>query len=68
MPVQAILFDKTIWSPNSSATWLMRHSFHPIKRMHETSHYYRYRLMEPSKRRRYVTKTIGHGIKFIISF
>ena len=68
MPVQSIIFDKTIWSPKSSANWLMEHKFHPIKKMRETKHFYRFRLQAPDKEKRYTTQHIGNGIKFIISF
>jgi len=68
MPIQAVIFDKTRWKPKSSANWLMSHKFHPIKKMHETTHFYRYRLMQPDKRKLYSTQNIGNGIKFIISY
>ena len=58
MTIQSILFDKKIWSPKSSSVWLMEHKLHPIKKMHETNNYYRYRLLQPDKTKKYTTYNI----------
>ena len=66
MAIQSVIFDKNMWSSKSSSVWLMQHNLHPIKRMHETNNYYRYRLMEPDNTKKYTTYNIGNGIKLII--
>ena len=47
--IQAIIFNKKHFTPLSSNNWIKRHDFHPIKQMHETKHYYRYRIKEPKR-------------------
>ena len=65
--IQSVIFDKDYWSPKTAAIWLLQHSLHPIKEMHETEYYYRFRIRMPKKSDRYITKDLGNGIKIIIS-
>lgn len=66
--VQAVLFKKRYWKLSSSMKWLKEHNFKPIKKMHETPEYYRYRLREPTKfkRLRTITNPKYKSVKFII--
>lgn len=65
MEIQAIIFDKIHWNPIDASLWLTSHNFKPIKRVHETKNYYRYRIREPNYKE-YVTKSISPGIKLIL--
>lgn len=47
--LQAILFSKQSFTPDEARKWLHQHNHHPIKRVHETTNYYRYRLRQPNK-------------------
>jgi hypothetical protein len=68
--IQAVLFDRTMWSPDDAEQWLRLHGYHPIKPVHETVHKLRYRIREPDRRYRY--RTVNHasntGVEFIIEF
>ena len=67
MTIQSIIFDKNIWSLTRAKHYLLYHNLHPIKEMHETDHYYRFRLEQPRTHARYITKQIAKGLKIIIS-
>ena len=67
--VQAILFDKTIYDEKKAAKWLKDHKIHPIKEVHVTENYYRYRLKVPDEDKyRYRTDDLKNGIKYIIGY
>lgn len=64
---QAILFDKKKYSLNKANKWLKDHNYKPIKKVHETSNNYRFRLNKPNKNAKYKTKEISDGIKLILN-
>lgn len=64
--IQAILFNKNKWTPSNALKWLKKHNHNPIKPVHITDNYLRYRLRQPHKDYSYITKDIGDGIKLII--
>ncbi len=67
--VQAVLFSKEIYDTHSARRWLRRHNYTPIKRVHETTRFLRYRIREPDYNNyEYTTKYITTGIKMIIGF
>lgn len=66
--IQAVIFDKSYWTTQKAITWLHHHQFRPIKRVHTTENYHRYRIVQPDYNRyNYITKTITPTIKFIIA-
>ena len=65
--IQAVLFSKDMYDTNRARRWLMKHKLYPIKRVHETTHLYRYRIREPDYDRfEYRTKILTPGIKTIV--
>lgn len=68
--LQSILFDKKIWSIPLSKQWLIKHHYHPIKPVHKTNNYFRYRLKYPYKNNKYRTIHLGKntGIKAILEY
>lgn len=66
--IQAILFDDSLYDTKKALQWLRKHNYTPIKRVHRTNNYLRYRLVEPNDTDRYRTKKITDGIKFIIGY
>jgi len=68
MTIQAIIFSRKIWTTELAEEWLKKHKYHPIKAVHITKNYYRYRLKDPSKLSGYRIKEIGKGIKLIIGY
>lgn len=67
--VQAILFNKNNFSKSKANAKMkefeIKHGFRPIKDMHETKGFYRYRIQPPGKYERSYTKEIHPGIEFI---
>lgn len=64
--VQAVIIDRTLCTKRDANKWVFNHNFIPIKPMHETQHYYRYRIKQPNKQSNYFTMDFIDGIKFII--
>jgi hypothetical protein len=67
--VESIIFDKKRWTPLHARRWMKEHYFAPIKKVHKTKNFYRYRINNPEKYKRYINKSISNnGIKLIIGF
>jgi hypothetical protein len=64
--VQAIIFNKQAWTPEQAEEYLHYREIYPIKPVHETKNYLRYRLARPCRICKYRTKEIHPGIKVII--
>lgn len=47
--MQSILFDRTKWTAKKARNWLNKYNVIPIKRVHATKKFYRYRLRTPNK-------------------
>lgn len=66
--IQSIIFNKEYWTQSEANNWLKKHNRHPIKAVHETKHFYRYRIKRPSGFKRYITKKLDNGIELIIGY
>lgn len=64
--IQAIIFNNKKWTPSKAELWLKQHNHKPIKPVHKTLNYLRYRLIPPYKDDQYMTKNLDNGIKLII--
>jgi hypothetical protein len=65
--IQAILFDKLYWNTNDARIYLKESNKKPIKRVHITDNYYRYRLIEPDyDNYYYIFKKGNNHIDYII--
>ena len=51
--LQSILFNKKKYTTISARKWLKNNDFQPIKRVHVTKNYLRYRLRHPYKNKQY---------------
>ena len=56
MPLQSIVFDKTIWSLKTAKSWLRKHKY--AIGVDERPNSYRFRQTPVKKNVRYYTKTI----------
>lgn len=65
MRVQAVLFSKRKWNARSGSAWMKSHG-HTYIKIHETDNYFRFRVIEPVRGRKYKIKNIGNGILFVI--
>ena len=64
---QSVIFRKDLYNTTRCRRWLLKHKLKPIKKAHETSSYYRYRIKEPDyDKYEYRIKRISDGIKMII--
>lgn len=60
---QAILFDRKYFNPSKCRRYLRNNGYEPIKKVHTTKDYYRYRLQPPSKTYKYITINLtGDGV------
>jgi len=66
MNIQAVLFDKTIYDTEMARKWLKHHKMYAIKKVHETANKLRYRIRQPDKKYRYITKTLDNGVEAVI--
>lgn len=64
--LQAILFDNNYYNSDKARKWLKKNGYKPIKRVHKTENYLRYRLKKPNKKKKYRTIKLGYKIKAII--
>ncbi len=66
--VQSIIFDKKQWTYQTAFKWLQHNHQRPIKGVHETKHFLRYRIRNPERFSRFITKKLPNGIDLIIGF
>jgi hypothetical protein len=69
--VQAVLFENDKWNVSKARAWLKKNNYRPIKRVHKTANFLRYRIREPSIKKQYRTITFGkklEGIRAILEY
>lgn len=67
MEIQSIIFTKQKWDATGARKWLKKHNFKPIKRVHKTERYLRYRLRDPGIYSKFRTLTRDpSGILFVL--
>lgn len=62
--VHSVLFNRELFNTREATKWLKKHNFKPIKRVHKTEKYLRYRIREPEYSK-YRTQEIDNGILFV---
>lgn len=66
MTVQAILFPIKKFTTKEAREYLLSHNHKRIKRVHKTKNFLRYRLVEPKKKDKYISKKMKNGIIYVI--
>jgi hypothetical protein len=66
--VQAVLFDKKLFSPLLGELWCRAHYLHPIKAVHITANKLRFRIRSPQQFNRFTTLTVANGIEFVLGW
>lgn len=66
--IQAVLFSRSKWSKSKAKKELSKHGWNPMKEVHVTKNYLRYRLESPKKFKRFATKKMKNGISLVIGF
>ena len=65
--IQAALFNKDYWNTNQARAYSKENGKKPIKRVHTTDNYHRYRLIEPDYNKyHYLFKRGKNHIDYII--
>ena len=64
MNVQAVLFGINDWNTNDCRKWLTNHDYIPLKRVHKTNTFFRYRIIQPN----YIYKNTTKYIYIYISY
>ena len=68
MNIQSVLFPIAVYTPRTAKNWLRTHHIKPIKRVHRTSHFLRYRIQEPDIFKGYITKKLNSGIDLVLGY
>ena len=63
--LHAVWFNKSLFDKDSSLQWLFEHKIDPIKKVHETTNNFKYRIRKPNKTKKYYSKYITDGVLFI---
>ena len=66
--IQSILFDKKYFNTDKARNWLKKNNFKPIKRVHITKNFLRYRILYPSKAYGFRIINFGKHIKAVVMF
>ena len=67
--IQSIVFMiNKGWTTQQARSWLSEHGIKPLKRVHKLKNELRYRIRDPKKFKRYITKKMNNGILFVIEF
>ena len=64
--IQAILFEKDKFDTKTARKFLKKHDYKPIKRVHKTENYLRYRIRRPKDKTMYRMINFGDDIKAVI--
>lgn len=64
--IQSVIFDKNKFNKTKCINYLRLHYLQPIKEVHETNKYFRYRINKPDVKKKYKTISFNNGIKYII--
>lgn len=65
MLIHTIAFDKDKWTTDTARKWLKDHNYTPIKRVHKTENWLRYRIRDPAMFKSFITKKENNGINII---
>ena len=64
--IQTILFSKDKYDATKARKWLKDNNYKPIKRVHKTENFLRYRIRNPTKGYIYRTISLSKDIKAVI--
>lgn len=64
--IQAVIFNKKKWTIPKAKKWLYDHGFKPIKQVHETLNYFRYRILPPLKNKSYYSTPLKNGVILVM--
>lgn len=68
MHLQAVIFDKEHYDTYRAMAWLNKHHYHPIKHVHKTKNWLRYRISEPDYKHYITIQLKGGKIHMIMGY
>jgi hypothetical protein len=66
MVVQSVIFKKDKFTKKQAESWLKKNNYKPIKHVHSTDNFHRYRIVEPNSLSNYYTQSLNNGIELVI--
>lgn len=66
--IQSVLFPIKKYSIEDARKWLNKEKLKPIKRVHKTDNFYRYRIENPKDFQKFTIKTLNNEIELIIGW
>ena len=67
--IQSVLFKRDVFSSSEARKFLSKHGWEPIKRVHKTEKFLRYRIQDPENFKSFATKSILKGnVQLVIGF
>ena len=67
--IQAVLFDNKYYTEKTALDWLKKHHhMNPIKEVHKTARFLRYRIYNPKEFDHFITLKLSKHIELIIGF
>lgn len=67
--IQSIIFNKHEWKLKDAKKWLKIHGKIPIKKVHETKNYYRFRLKLPHQFKKFRMEPLyNHTVYLVLGF
>lgn len=66
--LQSVVFNPKQFTTAQARGWMKDHNIQPIKMVDKTKTQFRYRIQNPRKFKRFVTKKVSQGIMLVIGF
>ena len=64
--IQSVLFDKNLWNDSGALLWLSEHNLIPLKKVHYTKNFLRYRIRNPNEFTAFYIKKLENGIEIVL--
>lgn len=67
--IQSVLFNKNAFTEKQAEIWMKKYHLHPIKEVHITKHFLRYRQKDPTIFKNFITQhTKDPNVELVIGF
>jgi hypothetical protein len=67
--IQSVLFNKNVFTEKDAEKWMKKYNLHPIKQVHITKNFLRYRQKDPTIFKHFITEhTYDPNVELVIGF
>jgi hypothetical protein len=66
--IQAVLFDRDLWTQKKAVIYLTHYDLRPIKQVHVTADFYRYRILPPQSFTHFKTIRYLNGVRLLVGY